>query len=160
VEALEKQFVVFIDIDGTLMGKSEKALQRNLDVIQKVRSLGHKVFVNTGRSTAFLPKHIDFEKFFDGVVSGAGARIVFDGKEIFYDPVGFSDIKCFCKIGFKQTNTSVLEGVDSMVFLGDYNEGHDEWIQLRKDNFEEVVTESLKIEKFTVLGTATSEISE
>ena len=78
-----KMYAVFLDIDGTLLGNSKDALQKNLDVIQKVRSLGHKVLINTGRSTAYMPKEFDADKYFDGVISGAGARILLDKKEIF-----------------------------------------------------------------------------
>lgn len=155
-----KQRVIFLDIDGTLMGNEKKALFHNLDVIRKVRSLGHKVFVNTGRSTAFLPSHMDFKKDFDGVVSGAGARITFGDKEIFCKLIETEAVRKFCKLCITHDNVSVLEGVDKMIYMGNDNEGHDDWIRLTSDNFDELINDDLRIEKFTVLGVADPQIPE
>ncbi len=156
----ESRFAIFLDIDGTLMGRSETALKKNLDTISKVRSLGHKVLVNTGRSTAFLPSHIDFERNFDGVVSGAGARIVLDNKEVFCETVELDAVKRFCELSFEQEQISVLEGIDNMYYIGDDNGGHDEWIPLTKDNLQKNLKADMRIEKFTVLGTASPKIPD
>ncbi len=156
----ENLFAIFLDIDRTLMGKSESALQKNLDLISKTRSLGHKVFVNTGRSTAYLPAHIDFDRWFDGIVSGAGARIMLNNKEIFCETVDMNAVRKFCEHGFKQEQISVLEGIEAMYYIGSYNEGHDDWISLNKENAHSLLKSDLRIEKFTVLGKASHEIPE
>lgn len=153
----DKRYVIFLDIDGTLMGRSEEALARNLEVIGKVRSLGHKVLVNTGRSTAYLPGNIDFERHFDGVVSGGGARIVLDGKEIFCKMIEQNDIRKFCEVGFKQETMGILEGVRDIFYVGEDIEGHPDWIQINEENLDEVIRKSPEIEKFTVLRVASAE---
>ena len=79
----KKQYGIFIDIDGTLLGKNANALSENIDTIQKIRTLGHKVFLSTGRSSAYLPVELETDKNFDGVISGAGALLNMEGKQPF-----------------------------------------------------------------------------
>jgi len=149
-----------LDIDGTLMGNSKDSLQRNFDVIQKVRSLGHLVFINTGRSTAYLPENIDVSKYFDGVISGAGARIVTGGKEIFRKTMELCDIKEFCEYGLKNQIIGVLEGIYGMFFVGNQDEVTEPWVYINSENISRYINEDLKIEKFTVLGTAPQDLCD
>ena len=67
-----RKFAVFIDIDETLMSNGVVP-KRNIDAIARIRELGHKVFLNTGRSYACIPGQILKEIRFDGVVAGIGA---------------------------------------------------------------------------------------
>lgn len=156
----DEKYAVFLDIDGTVMGRNMEALRRNLDVIQKVRSLGHKVYINTGRSTAYLPKEIDTNKFFDGVISGAGARIIMDGEEVFFRPMDIETVKAFCVYCENIENVSILEGVDDMYFVGPQKELDYTWDCIFAENMSDYVNENLKIEKFTVLGTAPGKLKE
>jgi len=155
-----ESYVIFLDIDGTLMGGAEASLKRNLDIIEKVRSLGHKVFVNTGRSAAFLPAHIDVNRYFDGVVSGAGARITVAEKEIFCELIDLDDVKQFSRLCVDYGSLSVLEGVDKMFFVGSKNDLHPDWILLNKDNIDKLITDDVRIEKFSVYGKALQETVE
>ena len=156
---LDKKYVIFLDIDGTLMG-SDQALKRNIEVIQKVRALGHKVLVNTGRSTACLPTNIDFEKDFDGVISGAGARVILDGKEIFCKIIQTKDIKKYCAVSFKEDNVCVLEGIDKILYVGVCAYEHPDWIPIYESNVDELVNDDLEIEKFTVWGSISEKFAE
>ena len=156
----DKKYVIFLDIDGTLMGKSQEALERNFEVIGKVRSLGHKVLVNTGRSTAYLPAHIDFAKHFDGIVSGGGARIILDGKEIFCKVIEQDGIRKFCEVAFKQDTLCILEGIENIFHVGDDVEGHSDWIRIDEENMEDILKTSPRIEKFTTLGIVSEEFGK
>ncbi len=158
MELNESRYAVFLDIDGTLMGKSHQALKKNLDVIQKVRSLGHKVLINTGRATAYLPEEIDTKKYFDGVISGAGARIILDGEEIFCRLAKTDKVRSFCEFCMDIENVCILEGVEKMFFVGPRTEADYEWVCISPENIDEHITDNLKIEKFTILGNAPSEI--
>ena len=97
---------VFLDIDGTLMGKNSKALELNLSTIQKVRSLGHKVLVNTGRATSLIPRELNLERKFDGVVSGAGAIVRLDGKVLFKKLMNFDMVRKACELFANSPNLS------------------------------------------------------
>ena len=66
------KYAFFIDIDGTLTD-DRTVPQKNLDAISKARREGHKVFINTGRSLAFIPRFVLELTEHDGVVAGSGA---------------------------------------------------------------------------------------
>jgi hypothetical protein len=67
-------FAVFLDLDGTLMVKN-KIPPENRAAIAAVRSRGHMVFLNTGRSMACIPPHVMQSIEFDGIVAGMGSHI-------------------------------------------------------------------------------------
>jgi Cof subfamily protein (haloacid dehalogenase superfamily) len=147
-----EQFAVFIDIDGTLMGKNDSALCKNLVTIQKVRDMGHKVFINTGRSTAYLPDKIDYKKYFDGIISGGGAVIKI-GNDIVSKKLMHSDlIKKFSKFIIENKIQGYLEGYEKMYHFGFSEEYEETWIKVDKENLEQLLSNDLLIEKFTVLG--------
>ncbi len=154
MDTQKKSYAVFLDIDGTLLGNSHTALQKNIDVIQTVRSRGHKVLINTGRSSAFIPKDIDVEKYFDGVVSGAGARIILDKKEIFCKTMPDMAIRHFCEICFDTEDVSILEGIEKMYLVGSPRASLYDWKCITRDNIELNINNGMKIEKFTILGNA------
>lgn len=91
---------IFLDIDGTLMHhghfnalKGGEIPQKNVDAIKRARELGHKVIINTGRGYFCLPDCIHSQCGFDGFVTGLGALVSIDGKEIYNNPIKHSDIK-------------------------------------------------------------------
>ncbi len=153
-----KLYAIFLDIDGTLLRKSRGALQKNLDVIQKVRSLGHKVLINTGRSTAYMPKEFDADKYFDGVISGAGARIVLDKKEIFCKLMTDTAIRQFVDICYNSKEICILEGVEDMYIVGPPRPLEYDWQFISPENIEEYMNAGMKIEKFTILCNAPEEL--
>lgn len=73
------KYAFFLDIDGTLLAAGGVP-QENIDAIKKARSLGHKVFVNSGRSMGFIPQPVR-EIEFDGYIVGIGCYITY-GDEI------------------------------------------------------------------------------
>ena len=159
-----KKYAVFLDIDGTLMGTSDDALQKNLDIIKKVRSLGHKVFVNTGRATGYMPRKIDLKANFDGVISGAGARILIGDKEIFSQFVPIPLAKEFCKYSIEKGIFGILEGVEKMFYTGEYYGEYQpeeaDWVRFDADNLDEIVTDDDLVEKLTVLGQVPTDVTD
>ena len=72
---------VFIDIDGTLLD-SDGVNPKNCRSMEKLRSLGHYVFINTGRSLSWIPpKSLDGITY-DGLITGMGSRIEISGEVI------------------------------------------------------------------------------
>ena len=69
---------IFLDIDGTYADHG-LAPAAHVDAVQEVRRRGHLVFVCTGRPLSMVPDHI-LEPGFDGVITGAGARVDLDGE--------------------------------------------------------------------------------
>lgn len=83
---------LFIDIDGTLTGDNHVIPQRNIDAINAVRAMGHKVFINTGRSKGNIPPEVLSQVEFDGVLSGNGTMITVGDNESFADCIPKSTV--------------------------------------------------------------------
>ncbi len=62
---------IFFDLDGTLLNREGKISHENRLEIERVKSLGHLIFINTGRSKAHLPKGLADDPLFDGLICGA-----------------------------------------------------------------------------------------
>ena len=154
------KYAVFIDIDGTLMGKCDEALGKNLATIQKVRSLGHKVFISTGRSTAYLPEKIGIEKNFDGVISGAGAVARFNNKEFLKQLMPYSMTEKFSRFVLQHNLMGILEGQNNMYHFEIPEGAEAHWIKLDEENFSKIITPDIPIEKFTISGKAPKELDE
>ena len=149
---ISQKYAVFIDIDGTLMGKSDAALNRNLETIQKIRELGHKVFISTGRGKAYLPSRFDSDGNFDGVITGAGAVSRLDGKSVASRLMPYSVTEKFCKFCFKYGLNGVLEGERNMYYFGTFEGIEAGWIEINEENFKTIVKLDEPIEKYTILG--------
>lgn len=76
---------IFLDIDGTLLhNDSLPPDARDIAALRRAREKGHKVFINTGRSLAFLPEQIRSADYFDGFLCGCGTHFVHaDGRTAF-----------------------------------------------------------------------------
>lgn len=156
----KKQYAVFIDIDGTLMGESKAALEENLGVIQKLRSLGHKVFISTGRANSYIPKFLEIEKNFDGMITAAGGYVKIGASEIAKKLMPYDVVKVLCRYFAEHNVPGALEGEEHMYFFGEMCFSEDDWIKLDKDSAEEIINEDTPIIKFTIDGKIPAEISE
>ena len=76
-------WALFLDIDRTLTSTGYEIPKRNIDALKKARELGHKVFLNTGRSHGNIPPDICEQIDVDGIISGNGT-VVSLGSEILY----------------------------------------------------------------------------
>ncbi|MBR5113035.1 MAG: HAD family phosphatase, partial [Clostridia bacterium] len=76
-------YAVFTDIDNTLTVRDHIIPQRNIDAVNEARRLGHKAFINTGRSLGNIPPVIFEQLEFDGVLSGNGTMITIGGETVF-----------------------------------------------------------------------------
>ena len=74
----ERPRAIFLDIDGTYADHG-LAPAAHVEAVQEARRRGHRVFVCTGRPLSMVPGHI-LDAGFDGVITGAGARVELDGE--------------------------------------------------------------------------------
>lgn len=158
MEKLSGKYAVFLDIDGTIMGKCDKALEKNLNVIQKVRSLGHRVFINTGRSTAYIPLKLDVNKNFDGVISGDGAIAKVGENVLFKKLMPYEAVKKACSLFLNLDCVTFLEGEEKIYYFSTIDNPEKTWIQLDERNVSREITPQTPIEKFTVLGKIPQEV--
>lgn len=73
---------VFIDIDGTLIVDNGPPSDFDVSRLVKAREQGHMIFLNTGRSYAFIPECLRTADYIDGIVAGGGAHVILRGKTL------------------------------------------------------------------------------
>ncbi|MBQ9009083.1 MAG: HAD family hydrolase [Clostridia bacterium] len=72
---MEIKRILFFDLDGTLWNRAEQIPLSTREAIRMARANGHEVWINTGRSRAFVDQPQLFELGIDGAVTGAGTMI-------------------------------------------------------------------------------------
>ena len=90
-----KPHAIFLDIDGTLAAFPKDIAtmrdmvipERNKNAIKKAREKGHKVFINTGRGYAAIPKAFFEDVKVDGFITALGSYIEVDGEAIYNNPI-------------------------------------------------------------------------
>lgn len=75
--------LIFFDIDGTLWDYKNYIPDSTRDAVRIARQNGHKCFINTGRSRAFVHNEDLLGLGFDGIVSACGCMIEYEGKVLF-----------------------------------------------------------------------------
>ncbi len=129
--------VIFIDIDGTLVGHDNgiaKIPQSAIDAIRKARQLGHYVYLSTGRSLAEIYDYI-LDIGFDGIIGAAGGYIEHCGKVLYHQKLSYEQIKKITDYFNHNNIYYYLEGNDGLycnhifldflkdiVLLGNYEE--------------------------------------
>ncbi|NLL79004.1 MAG: HAD family hydrolase [Clostridiales bacterium] len=83
---------IFLDIDGTLLGKGGRVPASAVDAVQTAQKRGNKVFLCTGRSKGEIPKQV-WEMGFDGIVGSAGAYVEAEGRVLFHRPMSGEMVK-------------------------------------------------------------------
>lgn len=80
--------LLFFDIDGTLITLDKRHImpESTRQALNKAKSNGHKIFINTGRVKSAIDKHL-LEFGFDGLVCGCGTYIEYEGNEVFYKSI-------------------------------------------------------------------------
>ncbi|MBQ8696745.1 MAG: HAD family phosphatase [Clostridia bacterium] len=101
--------VFFIDIDGTILDSKTEVSDYNIEALNSARKAGHKVFINTGRGKACIPKPI-LDLPLDGIVSGCGCTVTVDGADVYSDCPPLDDIIRYAEGVFKKGQHCFLEG--------------------------------------------------
>lgn len=75
---------IFLDIDGTLIPfGAEAPCEQDRAALLRARAAGHKVLINTGRSSGFLPPVLRTADYLDGFLCGCGTQLIIGGKTLF-----------------------------------------------------------------------------
>ncbi len=111
-----ERYAIFLDIDGTLSSKG-KVHPKNSEAIKKAQKHGHFVFLNTGRSYAYLQDYVKACADFDGFICGLGADVRVQGKQLFSKvfsaPLLYEMSKTFLAMPEK---VALFEGQDHVYF--------------------------------------------
>ena len=109
---------LFFDVDGTLLPFGSDLPQNTLEALREAKSLGHGLFLSTGRSPVELDPRLRVIDFDGGVYSG-GARAFVDGRDIYA-----SYSASYCARGFKEVfSRTLLEHVGHEVSIQNIVEG-------------------------------------
>ena len=66
---------LFFDADGTILDIVKGTPEDTKLALQQLRKNGHKTFICTGRSNAFVPEYLMKEIGFDGLIANLGATL-------------------------------------------------------------------------------------
>jgi len=157
---IKKTCAIFTDIDGTLMHHSSEALSENLRTINLLREIGHKVFISTGRSTAYIPSEIALKDNFDGFIAGSGAHVKLGDTELNNSLVPHSIVKKICDFFIQHNVPGILEGEHHMYYFSDIKFKKNDWIYLDNKTVDRLIDEATPIQKFSIDGTAPQALAD
>ncbi len=103
--------ILFFDIDGTLLagGVNGGIPESAVAALKKAQENGHYLFINSGRTSGFIPEPIS-EFPFDGYLCGCGIEIIFRGEKIYYYKVKQEATERLIKASEKTGVQLLLEG--------------------------------------------------
>lgn len=104
---------LFFDIDGTLAHGGGVVTDANKEAILKVKALGHKVFINTGRSFANIPEVTLEALDWDGIVAGTG-YVEYRGKVIYLKTLPVSALDEIYRYCAEKGFHCLYEGVERL----------------------------------------------
>lgn len=137
---------LFFDIDGTIARNDQPPSDVTTEAIRRARANGHKAFICTARTICDVYDSL-FQVGFDGIIAGAGAQIIVEGKEIYHHFIP-ENVLIRTVEGFYEHNFSgVLEGTDNIYFVPGEVELVGDFPRLKSIAD---VSKDLKIEKFTI----------
>lgn len=76
--------ILFFDIDGTLWDEEERIPESTKEALKKLRENGHRTFICSGRARSCICNPELLGAGFDGIVSGCGTMIEYQGETLFY----------------------------------------------------------------------------
>lgn len=82
---MNRKKAVFFDIDGTILNRDNFIPESSIEAIQSLRKNGHLVFLCSGRCRGYIQAPELLEIGFDGIVSGCGTMVEYQGETIFYE---------------------------------------------------------------------------
>jgi Cof subfamily protein (haloacid dehalogenase superfamily) len=84
--------LVFLDIDGTLVGYDAKIPPSALEALSRAQTNGHRIFIASGRARGIVYPWL-LEAFpFDGMITAGGAQVFLDGKCIYESIMSEDDL--------------------------------------------------------------------
>lgn len=108
--------VLFFDIDGTLWDHYNVIPQSTIDAIRQARKNGHLAFICSGRARGYIQNESLLGIGFDGVVSGCGTMIEYNGQILDYYRLDNELLDRTIKIVRKYGMRPILEGCEYLYF--------------------------------------------
>ena len=117
--------LLFFDIDGTIWNEKNEICDSTVEAIRLARKNGHKTFLCSGRSKAYINNPVLLDIGFDGIVSACGMMVEYHDEEIFYKRLSNDIVEETINEVRKHGCKPILEGKDYLYmdfdeFAGDY----------------------------------------
>jgi Cof subfamily protein (haloacid dehalogenase superfamily) len=109
---------IFLDVDGTLINHKGGPFPDDLEAMTEAAKLGHKLFLNTGRSFSNISQHLLQLPIWSGIAAGGGAHVLLKKprikrmayKTIYHEWLSNKTLSEICECFLKSSKTVVLEG--------------------------------------------------
>jgi Cof subfamily protein (haloacid dehalogenase superfamily) len=106
---------IFLDIDGTLVNLNGGPFQDDLEALEEAAGLGHKLFLNSGRSFSNMQPHILDLPIWSGIAAGGGSHILIkkhggEYETIHHKWVDNETLTKICAWYLKSSKAIILEG--------------------------------------------------
>lgn len=119
---MSKVYNFFLDIDGTLLGRGQTQLSQEVEkALRFAQSKGSRIFINTGRTKAFIPKYLKELDCIDGFCCGCGTYVEYRGKTVYEFYMTREKLYELGKlfVDYKLTSDLIYEGYDNMYYIGE-----------------------------------------
>ena len=121
--------LLFFDVDGTIWDYNNYIPESTVEAIARAKQNGHLCFINSGRSRAFIREKNLLDVGFDGIVSGGGTMIEYEGKVIYRRNFPKGETKRVIGIAAKYGIRLVIEGskyiyANREEYIGDPKDGY------------------------------------
>lgn len=149
---MKKIKIIFTDIDDTLNPSNSKVSEHTKEVMKKIKEMGIKVVVNTGRSSKYAIEKSEEANLSDYIISSNGAEVYnYKTKElIFSKPIpkeNIIEIYNYCET---HNMTIILNSLEKrFINIKDYKYNNEPAIYF--DNIEEIVNHN-QINQIIVLS--------
>ena len=149
-----KIYNFFLDIDGTMLAKGKQTLSpRLVEALKFAQSQGSKIFINTGRTKAFVPYGLKTNDCFDGLCCGCGTYVEYQGKTVYEHYLSREKLTELCELYLKHELNSdiIFEGYERMYYLGEalpwFNSNS--FIKINNPNYFKTAGFEPKVHKFS-----------
>jgi len=130
--------LLFFDIDGTIWDYKNHIPESTVLAIRKARERGHLVFLNTGRCRAFIREKNLLDLGLDGIISGCGTMIEYEGKVLFDKRIPQEETLRIIRVMKKYGMCLILEGPEYLYA------NREEFIGTRDELFVEKIARELQ----------------
>lgn len=135
---------VFFDADGTIMDIQKGLAQDIPRAIERLHANGHRAFLCTGRSRAFVPPYIE-ELGLDGIIAGISTYIELGGKCLFNREIPQETALRSVRVLRENGLIPLLEGTEYMYYdTNEYN--------VQVDWFADLITAQLAGKRRPITG--------
>lgn len=108
--------VLFFDIDNTILSRQNEIPESTFRAFEKLHENGHLVFINTGRSRAYVQDPVLLSLGFDGFITGCGTMIEYQGEIIKDSRLDINLVEHTVNTLRKYKIRPILEGKDYLYF--------------------------------------------